>query len=339
MWYNECGVDADVVLSSRVRLARNIKGIPFPRRANAKQQSEILEICKNAILNTNNTLKDTITMIDMSSMEEYEKQALAERHLISPQFINDNMKNGLLLSDDNKISIMINEEDHIRIQCMTPGFDLDSCLSSANSVDDVMEAEIEYAFDEQFGYLTCCPTNVGTGMRASVMVHLPALVMSGTITKISNSLSQLGFAVRGIYGEGSKAIGNIFQISNQLTMGATEDEVIDKLKQVINEVIDKERELRKRIYEADKFKVSDTLLRSYGILKNAVIMSSTEAMKRISDVRFGIYLGIVSDTSLETMNKISYAVLPANIIKDYNISDVMDRDLKRAEIIKELLRR
>lgn len=333
MWYNECGPEGDVVLSSRVRLARNIKGIPFPARATEAQQEEVIRTCKEAAKNIDSTFGE-LTLIDLSRMEEYEKQALAERHLISPQMIDGSVHRALLLSQDNRISIMINEEDHLRIQCMAPGFDLDTCFAAANQVDDSLESEIEYGFDAQFGYLTCCPTNVGTGMRASVMMHLPALVLSGSMNKMTASLSQLGMTVRGIYGEGSKAVGHIFQISNQLTLGATEEEVIEKFKQIISEVIEQERELRKRLYEAERYKLEDRIWRSYGVLQHAVILSSNEAMKRLSDLRLGVYLGILNQVTLETLNEITYSILPANIWKDYNISDPNERDLKRAELIR-----
>ena len=335
MWYTECGKDGDVVLSSRVRLARNLKGFPFPARANEQQQTEIIDKCRDAFSGENNNLESPVRFIDFSVMEDYEKQAIAERHLISPQMMDTSIKRGIILSDDNRLSILLNEEDHIRIQAMEAGFDLDACFEQANKVDDLIEEKLEYAFDEQIGYLTCCPTNAGTGMRASVMVHLPALSMSGTVNRVIDSLAQLGMTVRGIFGEGSKATGNIYQISNQLTLGAAEEDIIDKFKQIIGEVIEKEREMREHLYKAEKFKLEDRLMRSYGTLKYAIIMSSSEAMKRLSEVRFGVELGIIKDTTLERLNEITYEILPANIIKNYNITDTAERDLKRAEIIRE----
>lgn len=335
MWYTECGRDGDVVLSSRVRLARNLKGIPFPERANEEQQLQIIDKCKEAVIGERSLLKNSVKFIDFSVMADYEKQAIAERHLISPQMMDNSIKRGILLSDDNKLSILLNEEDHVRIQAMEAGFDLDACFEQANRIDDLIEETLEYAFDEKIGYLTCCPTNTGTGMRASVMMHLPALSMSGRVNRVIDSLAQLGMTVRGIFGEGSKATGNIYQISNQLTLGAAEEDILDKFKQIIGEVIEKEREMREHLYKADKFKLEDRLMRSYGVLKYAVIMTSSEAMKKISEVRFGIELGIIKDVSLEKLNEITYEILPANIIKNYNITDANERDLKRAEIIRE----
>ncbi len=331
MWYTKCAKDSDVVLSSRVRLARNIKGLPFPLKADAATQQKVIDLCKNAVKDTN------LKFIDINAMETYEKQAIAECHLISPQMMKNDIKRGVLLSDDSSVSILINEEDHLRIQCMAPGFDIQSCLLKANKIDDCIEQSVDYAFDGQFGYLTCCPTNIGTGMRASVMVHLPALTQTRNINNIIDSLSQLGMTVRGIFGEGSKATGNIYQISNQLTLGETEENIIERFEQIICEVIEKERALRNEIYSNNKYRVEDKLLRSFGILANAVILSSSEAMARLSDVRFAVSLGIIKDIDLEQLNTATYAVLPANIVKKYNITDQSDRDLKRAEVIKEIL--
>ena len=333
MWYQECGKDGDVVLSSRVRLARNMKNIPFPARADEHQQVKVLEKCRAAVLEKEGV--ENIKYIDLSVMEPYEKQAIAERHLISPQMMDNHIKRGLLLSDDNRLSILLNEEDHIRIQAMEAGFDLDRCFAEANRMDDWMEAELDYAFDQQIGYLTCCPTNAGTGMRASVLLHLPALTMSGNINQIIDSLSQLGMTVRGIFGEGSKAIGNLYQVSNQLTLGATEEDILEKFKQIVTEVIEKEREMRKRLHKAQKYKLEDRLMRSLGVLKYAVILSSDEAMKRLSEVRMAIELGLIPDITLETINGLLYEVLPANIMQKYNLTEPTERDLKRAEIIRE----
>ncbi|MBQ3573053.1 MAG: protein arginine kinase [Clostridia bacterium] len=333
MWYTECGKESDVVLSSRVRLARNIEGIPFPERATAEEQDKVIEICKTAVFDSDIKLN----YIDIGAMKDYEKQAIAECHIISPQMMDNSIKRGLLLSDDSSVSVLVNEEDHLRIQCMSAGLELDKCFEMANRIDDSLEQTADFAFDSQFGYLTCCPTNVGTGMRASVMVHLPALTISGGINSVIDSLSQLGMTVRGIFGEGSKATGDIYQISNQTTLGESEENILERFEQIITEVIGKERELRTTIYNADKYHIEDKLMRSFGILTNAVILSSAEAMTRLSDVRFATELGIIKDMSLQKLNTAIYAVLPANIVKNYNLTDPTERDLKRAEIIKEIL--
>lgn len=337
MWYNEFGKDGDVVLSSRVRLARNLDGVPFPLAANEKQQEEVLDKCRGALIDKGDkTLEELdLKFIDLSKMEDYEKQAIAECHLISPQMINNDKRRGLILSGDSRVSIMINEEDNLRIQCMEPGFEIDKCFDTANKIDDHIEESLDYAFDKDFGYLTCCPTNAGTGLRASVMVHLPGYVLTGKFNELAASLSQLGLTVRGIFGEGSKGLGNIFQISNQLTLGVLEEDITERLNQIVSEVVSNERELRRLLYKNDKYKLEDRIMRSYGILKNAVIMSSDEAMKRLSDIRLGVSLEIIKDVKYETLNEITYSILPANIIKNYNTANEFSRDLKRGEIIKE----
>ena len=329
MWYTEVGKDGDVVLSSRVRLARNIKDIPFGNRMTEAHQDEVISRCKNAL--------SDMKFISLEEMSDVEKTSLAERHLISLDMIENNRKKGLLHNDECTVSVMLGEEDHIRIQAMKSGFCLDWCLDEANKVDDRLEESVEYGFSEKFGYLTCCPTNVGTGMRASVMLQLPALVMSGRMEGITSSLLKLGMTVRGIYGEGSKAIGDIFQISNQVTLGQTEEEIIQKLKQIVAEVVQKERETAKSLYEKNKYVLEDKVMRSYGMLKNAVILSSKEAMSALSDIRLGINLGIIKDISEERIISIIYAIQPASLIKENNIVSVSDRDIKRAEVVKSML--
>lgn len=337
MWYNEYGKDGDVVLSTRVRLARNIKNIPFPPYAKEKQQQEIIDKCKFALLDGGSKAADKFNLkfIDMADMKSYEKQAIAECHLISPQMIKDDRKRALILSGDSRVSIMINEEDHMRVQCMDAGFELDKCFETANELDDCIEGNIDYAFDNDFGYLTCCPTNVGTGLRASVMIHLPGYVLTGKFNELANSLAQLGLTVRGIYGEGSEGLGNIFQISNQVTLGVLEEDIIERLKQIVCDVVSNERELRQLLHKNDKYRIEDKIMRSYGTLRNAVIMTSSEAMKRLSDVRLGVSLGLLDGVKYETLNEITYLSLPANIVKNYNTTNEFSRDLKRAEIIKE----
>ena len=341
MWYYENGKEGDVVLSSRVRLARNISGLPFPASAKAKQQAEVIEKCRAALVGRGEGPRAEkvkamgLNYIDMANMSDVEKRAIAECHLISPQLIDTSVKRGLILSADSRVSVMVNEEDHLRIQCMEAGFELDKCLETANLIDDLAEEKLDYAFDKDFGYLTCCPTNAGTGLRASVMVHLPGYVLTGKFNELAGSLSQLGLTVRGIYGEGSKGLGNIFQISNQLTLGMTEQDIIDRLKQIVSEVIANERDLRQLLLKNDKYRTEDRIMRSLGTLRSAVIMSTDEAMKRLSDVRLGVALGIIGDVEPEMLNEVTYSILPANIIKNHNTANELSRDLKRSEIIKE----
>ncbi|MBR5154896.1 MAG: protein arginine kinase [Clostridia bacterium] len=329
MWYEKFGPMGDIVLSSRVRLARNIEEIPFGTKMTDNDRSLVIDKCKTALPH--------LKFIDLQKMESIEKLALSECHLISPEIANSTHICGLLTNDSCNLCVMLNEEDHIRIQAMCEGFDLESCLKAANDIDDKLEETVNIAFDSRFGYLTCCPTNTGTGMRASVMLHLPALSESGDMEQLIRSLSKLGFTVRGIYGEGSQALGNIYQISNQVTLGISEEETIQKLKQVINEVIEKERSVSRMTFENNKLYLEDKIMRAKGLITNARIMSSSEAMNLLSYVRWGINLGIINDINLETLSEALYQSLPANIAKKYNSATPTERDLKRSEIFRRVL--
>ncbi len=329
MWYTKYGPSGDIVLSSRVRLARNIADLPFGNAMTPEQQTKVLDKVKAALPN--------MKFIDFSAMSRFERQALCECHLTSPEMIENKKRCGILTNESCTECIMLNEEDHIRIQAMAPGFELKSCLEAANRLDDDLEKNIDYGYHKDFGYLTCCPTNVGTGMRASVMLHLPALSAMGRIDGIIRSLSKLGVTVRGLYGEGSKAHGNIYQISNQVTLGSTEEEIIEKLTHIVNDIIEKERSLGQSLYTQDKFHFEDRIMRSYGILTNARILSSAETANLLSDVRWGINLGIIKSVNMETLTKTFYDTLPATIVKNHNLTTALERDLKRAELINEAL--
>lgn len=332
MWYTNYGKDGDVILSSRVRLARNLSDMPFPIKETVEQQKEIIEKFKEISKEIPNA-----SFINLSDMSERDKQALSEQHLISPNMINNDILRGLILSDDGRLSIMVNEEDHLRIQAMREGFALEECRKAADAADDIIESRADYAFSEKLGYLTGCITNVGTGLRASVMAHLPALSASGRMGELSRNLSKMGVAVRGLFGEGSEALGNIYQISNQITLGISEDETISRLSEIVTEIIAQERTLEAKIYDADKFRVEDRVCRALGLLKSARIITSNEALSLLSDVRFGINLGIIKGVQKDMPNKILYSVLPGTIAKNFNIESVSERDIKRAEIIREML--
>ena len=232
---------------------------------------------------------DTIKLSDLS---ELERRVLVEKHLISPNLANESRCGAVILSDNESVSIMINEEDHLRIQCLYPGFQIQEAWELASRIDDIFEEMADYAFDERRGYLTSCPTNVGTGIRASVMMHLPALVLSQQINRILSAVTQVGLAVRGIYGEGSEALGNLFQMSNQITFGQSEEEIIENLHSVARQIIEHESAARKRSLQNRSVRLEDRVNRSYGILSYAAIMDSKEAAQRLSDVRLGVDLGI-----------------------------------------------
>ena len=329
MWYTKLGPEGDIVLSTRIRLARNLKNIPFTSKMTDENRLLIENQCKSAL--------SELKFISLSSMSQVERASLQELHLISPQLANSKSQGSILVNEDCSICVMLGEEDHIRIQAVSPGFNLSDAFKNANKIDDLLENTVDFAFDAQFGYLTACPTNTGTGLRASVMVHLPALTHSGGINSIIHSLSKLGLCVRGIYGEGSEALGDIYQISNQITLGVSEEDTIKKLEQVISELISKEKKAGRELYENNRFELEDKIMRSKGILQNARIMTSDEAMKLISQVRWGINLGIITNISHEKLFNTFYNVLPATLTKTYNLTSARERDLKRGEELRTLL--
>ncbi|WHH58409.1 protein arginine kinase [Petroclostridium sp. X23] len=335
-WHIEKGPEWDVVISSRIRLARNFMSIPFPVRMNREQGEQVIKECKDAIFASSDISSNQFKYVSMAELNAIDKQVMVEKHLISPQMLQDVHSRAAILSSDEKISIMLNEEDHLRIQCLFPGMQLDAAYDLSNKIDDLIEENVEYAYSENYGYLTSCPTNVGTGMRASVMVHLPALTITGYIHSILSAVNKLGITVRGLYGEGSEARGNIFQISNQVTLGMSEQEALENLKSIINQVIEQERAARKNLLKNSRLKLEDRLYRSYGIFSNARVITSEEFMKLLSDVRLGVNLGIMNHMALETLNELMIETQPASIMKRYG-EDLSpeERDMKRAELIRE----
>lgn len=331
MWYTNFGPSGDIVLSSRVRLARNISKIPFGQKMSNAELEKIEDICKTAL--------PELKFIDLSNLNSIERAALKENHLISPEMADQNKKGSILVNDDCTLSILVGEEDHIRIQAMDSGLAFEKCMNLANQIDDRLSEKADFAFSDEFGYLTCCPSNTGTGLRASAMLHLPALTQSGRMESIIRSLSKLGIAVRGIYGEGSTALANIYQISNQVTLGISEEDSLSKLSQIVDEIIAKERSTSLEIYQTNKFQLEDKILRSKGILQNARIIQSSEALGLISDVRWGINLGIIKDIDHEQLLSALYESFPATIAKNHNITTAFERDLKRGEIFQNALNR
>ena len=337
-WMRGTGPDSDIVISSRVRIARNIHGLPFPMLATNQQSLESLSLLSKVV--DTDDFKDLghYQMIKLADINDLEKQVLVEKHLISPNLANESRNGGMLLKDDESVSIMINEEDHLRIQCLYPGLQVFEAWQVANQIDDIFEQQVEYAFDEKHGYLTSCPTNVGTGIRASVMMHLPALVMTKQINRILQAVTQVGLAVRGLYGEGSEALGNLFQISNQITLGQTEQEIIDNLYGVVKQIIEHERNARELLSHDNMTRLMDRVCRSYGILKHAAIMESKEAAQRLSDIRLGTDLHILKDVSPSMLNELMVMSEPGFLQHIYNKSMSADeRDIYRARLIREML--
>ena len=330
-WISDGGPEQDVVLSSRIRLARNIEGIPFPNSAGREELQEVTDqIC--AAIKDN---KEELHYINMSDLPEIERGLLVEKNMVSPEFSKKGSSNGILINDSERISVMINEEDHYRIQVLMPGLQLNKAFNMADELDDEFEKGIDYAFSKRWGYLTACPTNLGTGLRSSVMVHLPALNITDNISKMLEAVSKLGLVVRGIYGEGSKSIGNIYQISNQTTMGSIEQDIINNLKSVTQKIIEQEKNARNNLMKNDEIKLKDKIKRSFGILKFAHTISSKEAMKLLSDVKLGIDMGIISDVDTRLLSKLIIMIRPYHLQKSVgNELSTQERDVIRAELIQ-----
>jgi protein arginine kinase len=332
------GPDMEIVISSRVRAARNIKGHTFPCLASDEETAAVLEKISSVMVVKENFAE--FCYWPMEQISDLEKQVLVEKHLISPFLARESKYGALFLRQDEAVSIMINEEDHLRIQAILPGLQLEEAWREAGLYDDLLEGELEYAFDEHFGYLTACPTNMGTGLRASVMLHLPALIMSGQINRFLGALSQVGLTVRGLYGEGTEIVGNLVQVSNQVTLGQSEEEIIHNLYVVIRQVIEQEQNVRQTLLDKNRANLADKAYRALGLLKYAQVMSSHEAIGLISDLRLGYDLGLIKDVDYKLLNELLVIIRPGCLqllaTRELNNSE---RNLQRPAQIKETLSR
>lgn len=335
-WMKDNGPDSDIVISSRIRIARNLRSFPFPMLATNQQSREVMEKITAVLSNEGLTEISELDTMHLADLNDLEKRVLVEKHLISPSLANESRNGAVILSKNESISIMVNEEDHLRIQVLCSGFQIKEAWDLANQLDDIFESQLDYAYDEKRGYLTSCPTNVGSGIRASVMIHLPALVLTQQINRILSAITQVGLAVRGLYGEGSEATGNLFQISNQITLGQSEEEIIDNLYSVVRQIIEHERAARVRLMEESRHRLSDRVNRSYGILSHAIIMDSKEAAQRLSDVRLGIDLGIIKQLSARVLNELMVMTQPG-FLQQYAGQKLSpeERDIRRAQLIRE----
>lgn len=339
-WIEDKGPYEDVAVSSRIRLARNLEGFSFPGRMNGEEQKEVVEkidsvLRKPAVEEKLGTLR-TIWLQDLPAIQ---RQVFVEQHVISPQHakVSGDATKAVILRDDQAIAIMVNEEDHLRIQALLPGLQLNQAYKLALEVDDTIEAFVPFASHEKYGYLTSCPTNAGTGLRASVMVHLPALTMTQQTNNVLMALSKVGWAVRGSYGEGTEAKGNLFQISNQITLGRTEGGIIQDLTRLTQKVIEQERITRDHLLEGKEtgVRLKDRIYRSVGILSNARIISTSEALSLLSDLKMGIDIGLVNDIDAKAVNRLMVLSRPAYVeyIVGQNLSGD-ERDIARAELIR-----
>ncbi|MBO1005154.1 protein arginine kinase [Pseudogracilibacillus auburnensis] len=336
-WMRETGPENDIVLSTRIRLARNFQDEIFPIIADEKDLMKINHFFKQNYEHASFRQYEDLELIDIHDLSHIEKRVLVEKHLISP-YLTKARSAAALVSKNEQVSVMINEEDHIRVQLYFPGFQLTTALKEAFLFDDWLEENIDYAFDEEKGYLTSCPTNVGTGMRASVMIHLPALVLTKRINRMIPAINQLGFVVRGIYGEGSEALGNIFQISNQMTLGKSEEDIVQDLQSIVVKLVEQERDARERLVQHSSIRLENQIFRSFGILQHSRIMESSEAATRISNVRLGIDLGIIENISHRILNELMVLTQPGFLQHYANkILTASERDILRATLIRERL--
>ena len=335
-WLKGTGPHSDIVISSRIRLARNLEKNPFPHWANKKQNERTLEIIQEAVSKID-SLKNT-TIFKMAELDGIDKQLLVERHLMSHEHAQKTNHKAVVIDGDEIISIMINEEDHIRCQVMQSGLNLFEAWNFINRIDDSFSQELSIAFLADWGYLTACPTNTGTGMRGSVMLHLPALVITRQINRVLAAIAKLSFTTRGLYGEGTQATGNFFQVSNQVALGHSEEEIIGNINGIIRQIIEQENQAREVLLSQNREILEDRVYRSLGILKNAHIITSQETIELLSIVRLGCDLKMVKDIDRRTVNELFIITQPAHLQKIENKKlSSQERDVKRAELIRNKL--
>lgn len=333
-WYLQNGKDSDVVVSSRIRFARNLSNFPFIIKLDKNIKQKIEETIKDVTPSIGYGLK----FVKLKDMDEITKMSLVEKRLVSPNFVLNKEDTGaILINDDENISVMINEEDHLRIQVMSSGLDLENLMNLSIEVDEKIGSVLPFAYNEQYGFLTACPTNVGTALRVSVMVHLPGLARTGNIRKILEVINNFGMNIRGIYGEGSKSGGDMYQVSNKQTLGISEAEIVKNLKLITEKIIEQER-LARKILAKDNMELEDKVYRAYGTLVNARKISSEEARDLLSEVKLGTDLGIIKELNDLKVKKLELYTKPANLQKYLGKQiDSYERDIKRSEVIKQII--
>lgn len=332
-WYTSHAPEDDIAVSTRIRLARNLSGLPFPAGMTPEQRRELNLKVKNAVLQSNTPFAKSLKYIDMADVPQTEIAAMVERHIISPEFAEENADRAIIISADESISIMIGEEDHVRIQVILGGLQLEKAYDTAEQLDSLLYNELHFAFDRNLGFLTECPTNLGTGLRASVMLHLPVTESNGEISSIAETVGKIGFTVRGMYGEGSKASASMYQVSNQITLGISEKNAIDNLKIITAQLIDKERKARNSL---NKIKLEDMCFRALGTLQNCRVLSSKEMMDLLSRIKLGISMGIIKTDVLPI--KLFIEGQPNMLMKKYGQLEPEERDIYRAAFMRDALK-
>ena len=337
-WLDGSGDESEIVLSSRTRIARNLHGHRFTHHCDSAELGEILRLSMEAAAQTR-AFKHGKNAA-MGEISTLDRQILVERHLVSRDFASESASRGLVFTDDEALGLMVNEEDHLRIQSFASGFDLGNAFRRANDLDDQLAPGLELAYHERLGFLTACPTNLGTGMRVSVLIHLPGLVHSKEIHRLLESLRKLNHSARGLYGEGSEVMGNFFQLSNSAALGASEEVILKNLREMVTKVITYERRSREMLFRKARRLLEDKVWRAYGLLRYSRSVSTKEALSLISAVRMGVGVGLVTDVPLRTLNELLVYIQPAHLQKlKGNAMDPQERDVVRAEYIREALAR
>ena len=335
-WLGATGPDADVVVSTRVRLARNLDEIPFVSQAKASEQAQVVDIARLAMEQTGYTGRGRF--LDEEQLTAEWGKFLVERHLVSLDFADSKLRRGLYIGEGEGLALMVNEEDHFRFQALVSGLDFASAFAIAAELDEKLESQVGYAFSSKFGFLTACPTNVGTGMRASVLVHLPGLVLTREIEKVLRGAVHIGLVVRGLYGEGSETRGNFFQISNQRTLGQSESEIIETVTESCRQVVQYERKAREYLAKSLRTEIEDKVFRSLALLKSARILSSDEAVNLLATVRLGVAMGIVNELGLAEVCRLLVLVRPENLqVLLGETLKTAERDERRAAFVRESL--
>jgi protein arginine kinase len=335
-WLRGAGPESDIVISSRVRLARNVEGFPFIPQLSPEKRSELESLLRDKILET--SFPRRMNYLNLKDLEPVDRLLLVERHLISREHMNTDGDRGVAFSEQEMVCIMTNEEDHLRLQVIRSGLQVEDTWNEIDQIDNLLEKRIRYSFSPQFGYLTACPTNVGTGMRVSVMLHLPALVLTKQIEKVYHAVAKVNLSVRGLYGEGTQASGDFYQISNQVTLGVAETDLVREFRGIVPKIIEYERRVREELVKDDKGRLEDRVWRAYGQLKNARQISSEETIEHLSLVRMGVNLGLLNSLDMSVVNELFIFTQPGHLQKATGkIMKDKDRDVARANFIRSRL--
>ncbi len=336
VWYSKEGQNGDIVISSRIRLARNLPDVPFPIKLNREVAQAVISRIVSAVEKTAELSGYNFQFLDLAKLSRVKKLSLLERHLVSPDLIQKNSGAALLSSADESVSIMVNEEDHLRLQVMEAGFGLKDIYSLADGIDSHLDSKLKFAFDDSFGYLTQCPTNLGTGMRASLMLHLPALKRTGAISKVMKNLFKLGLTMRGMYGEGTEPVGDMYQLSNQVTLGISEKAAIKNLEDISMQLINQEKTARNELRSS--LSVQDEIHRSFGLLSNCRLLGANEFMSLVSNVRLGVAVQEIANIPFSVLNSLMFKVQAANICSEYGEeTGGKEQNRIRAEIVRKIL--